>query len=91
MAATFFCLSSFSTYFHKIFLENECSHPVVVLKDIRGWQMQCIVEFMYKGETNVPDTQIQELIKAAESLKIRGLTNGDQRIMPNTNTFPSSR
>ena len=40
--------------------------------------MQCILDFMYKGETSVPEPQLTSLIKAAESLKVRGLTSSDQ-------------
>ncbi len=73
-------LSACSPYFQKIFLENPCKHPVIVLKDIRGWEVQCIVDFMYKGETSVPEAQLTGLIKAAESLKVRGLTSSDQQL-----------
>ena len=71
-----------SPYFQKIFTDNPCKHPIIVLKDIRGWEVQCIVDFMYKGETSVPESQLTGLIKAAESLKVRGLTSTDQHLPP---------
>lgn len=74
--------SIFSPYFQKIFTDNPCKHPIIVLKDIRGWEVQCIVDFMYKGETSVPESQLTGLIKAAESLKVRGLTSTDQHLPP---------
>jgi hypothetical protein len=61
-------------------MDNTCKHPIIVLKDIRGWEVQCIVDFMYKGETSVPESQLTGLIKAAESLKVRGLTSTDQHL-----------
>jgi len=73
-------LSACSPYFRKIFVDNPCKHPVIVLKDICGWEAQCIVDFMYKGETSVPESQLTQLIKAAEGLKVRGLTSNDQQI-----------
>ena len=72
----------FSPYFQKIFTDNPCKHPIIVLKDVRGWEVQCIVDFMYKGETSVPESQLTSLIKAAESLKVRGLTSSDQSLPP---------
>jgi len=72
-------LSACSPYFRKIFVDNPCKHPVIVLKDIRGWEAQCIVDFMYKGETSVPESQLTQLIRAAEGLKVRGLTSGEQQ------------
>ena len=71
-------LSACSPYFQKIFVENPGKHPIVVLKDVRCWEMQCILDFMYKGETSVLEPQLTTLIKAAESLKVRGLTSSDQ-------------
>lgn len=75
-------LSACSPYFRKIFVENPCKHPVIVLKDIRSWEMQCIVDFMYRGETSVPEGQLTGLVRAAESLKVRGLTSADQQLPP---------
>ena len=52
-------LSACSPYFQKIFTDNPCKHPIIVLKDVRGWEVQCIVDFMYKGETSVPEAQVK--------------------------------
>lgn len=60
----------FSPYFQRIFSENPCKHPIIVLKDLRGWEVQAIVDFMYKGEISVVHDQLQNLIKAAESLQV---------------------
>jgi hypothetical protein len=71
-------LSACSPYFQKIFIDNPGKHPIIVLKDVLCWEMHCILDFMYKGETSVPESQLTSLIKAAESLKVRGLTSSDQ-------------
>lgn len=70
-------LSACSPFFQRIFSENPCKHPVIVLKDFSGWEVQAIVDFMYKGEISVVQEQLQSLIKAAESLQVRGLANQD--------------
>ncbi|XP_076264421.1 protein jim lovell-like isoform X1 [Rhynchophorus ferrugineus] len=70
-------LGACSPFFQRIFSENPCKHPVIVLKDFTSWEVQTIVDFMYKGEINVLQHQLQNLIKAAESLQIRGLVNQD--------------
>ncbi|CAH0564029.1 unnamed protein product [Brassicogethes aeneus] len=70
-------LSACSPFFQRIFSENPCKHPVIVLKDFNGWEVQAIVDFMYKGEISVIQEQLQSLIKAAESLQVRGLANQD--------------
>jgi hypothetical protein len=63
----------FSPYFQRIFSENPCKHPVIVLKDLRGWEVQAIVDFMYKGEISVVQEQLSSLIKAAESLQVSSI------------------
>lgn len=68
-------LSACSPFFQRIFSENPCKHPVIVLKDFLGWEVQAIVDFMYKGEISVGQEQLQNLIKAAESLQVRGLAH----------------
>jgi hypothetical protein len=81
-------LSACSPYFQKIFIENPGKHPIIVLKDVFFWEMQSILDFMYKGETSVPEAQLTSLIKTAESLKIRGLTSSDQ--LPHGTSLSSS-
>ena len=64
-------LSACSPYFQKIFIDNPGKHPIIVLKDVLVWEMHSILDFMYKGETSVPEPSLTSLIKAAESLKVR--------------------
>lgn len=71
-------LSACSPFFQRIFSENPCKHPVIVLKDFHGWEVQAIVDFMYKGEISVGQEQLPSLIKAAESLQVRGLAHQEQ-------------
>ncbi|XP_059482310.1 protein jim lovell-like isoform X2 [Neocloeon triangulifer] len=68
-------LSACSPYFQRILLETPCKHPVIVLKDLKEWEVQAIVDFMYKGEISVSQAQLSSLIRAAESLQIRGLAH----------------
>ena len=46
---------------------------------------------MYKGETSVPEAQLTSLIKAAEGLKVRGLTSSDQSLPVSAHSRHSSR
>ncbi|XP_014256794.1 protein jim lovell isoform X2 [Cimex lectularius] len=71
-------LSACSPYFERIFSETPCKHPVIVLKDLRGWEVQAIIDFMYKGEISVGQEQLSSLIKAAESLQVRGLAHTER-------------
>ncbi|XP_059484575.1 sex determination protein fruitless-like isoform X2 [Neocloeon triangulifer] len=72
-------LAACSTYFQMLFLEVACSHPVVVLKDIRYTDMKAILEYMYRGEVNVAQDQLASLLKVAEALKVKGLVEDNSQ------------
>ena len=51
-------------------------HPVIIMKDVDFDILKCLVEYMYKGEANVPQQMLPSFIQTAESLQIRGLCDG---------------
>ncbi|XP_032598893.1 protein bric-a-brac 2 isoform X2 [Drosophila grimshawi] len=66
-------LSACSPYFQALFYDNPCQHPIIIMRDVNFCDLKALVEFMYKGEINVCQDQINPLLKVAETLKIRGL------------------
>lgn len=66
-------LSACSTYFEKLLTENPNPHPIIFLKDMRFWEITALVEFMYRGEVSIHQEKLQSLLRAAESLQIKGL------------------
>ena len=46
------------------------------MKDVDFDILKCLVEYMYKGEANVPQQMLPSFIQTAESLQIRGLCDG---------------
>ncbi len=52
-------------------------HPIVVFKDIQLAELRAILEFIYRGEVSVAQEQVGVLLKAAESLKVKGLYSED--------------
>ncbi|XP_043227961.1 broad-complex core protein isoforms 1/2/3/4/5-like isoform X3 [Amphibalanus amphitrite] len=70
-------LSACSPYFRDLLKENPCQHPVFFLKDTSYPDLAAVVEFVYKGEVNVAQSQLGSFLKTAEMLQVRGLT-GDE-------------
>ncbi|XP_059059926.1 protein bric-a-brac 1-like isoform X2 [Achroia grisella] len=68
-------LSACSPYFQSLFMDNPCRHPIIIMRDIKYCDLKAVVDFMYRGEINVSQDQITALLKVAETLKIRGLTD----------------
>lgn len=67
-------LAACSSYFQELFtdLPYPCTHPVVVLKDVKYSEIKAILEYMYRGEVNVAQDQLAALLKVAEQLKVKG-------------------
>ncbi|KAB7496583.1 Protein bric-a-brac 1, partial [Armadillidium nasatum] len=71
-------LSACSPYFQTLFQTNPCKHPIVFLKDVKGQDMEALIEFIYKGEVSVSQTELGSLISTAENLKIKGLAEPER-------------
>ncbi|XP_018017648.1 longitudinals lacking protein, isoforms H/M/V isoform X1 [Hyalella azteca] len=76
-------LSMCSKYFEDIFAQTQGQHPVIILKDIKRHELECLLNYMYIGEVNVPQEKLSGLIKAAECLQIKGLAVPDEAPPPN--------
>lgn len=75
-------LAANSVYFKSLFSRlassvNKSQYPVIILKDVSFADMKAIIEFIYRGEVTIPQSQLQSVLKAAEGLKIRGLNGAD--------------
>ena len=69
-------LSACSSFFRKILQCNPHQHPLVYLRGVRHTDLQNILDFMYHGEVNVAQEELNVFLAVAEDLKIKGLTNG---------------
>jgi len=70
-------LSACSPYFRELLKGNPCQHPIIILRDIKYDDLFSLLQFMYNGEVNVAQDQLNSFLKSAESLKIRGLTDNE--------------
>ncbi|KAK0075893.1 hypothetical protein PV325_013639 [Microctonus aethiopoides] len=70
-------LSASSPFFKKVFQTNPCQHPVIILQDVHFSELEALLIFIYKGEVNIEQENLPALLKAAETLQIRGLSGGD--------------
>lgn len=64
-------LSACSDYLERLLLEIPCTHPVIFLRDMKMWELQALVEFMYRGEVYVEQQQLATLMQAAEVLQVQ--------------------
>ncbi|XP_068990534.1 protein tramtrack, beta isoform isoform X5 [Neodiprion pinetum] len=67
-------LSACSPYFEGLLSEHYDKHPVFILKDVKFKELKAMMDYMYRGEVNISQDQLAALLKAAESLQIKGLS-----------------
>ncbi len=67
-------LSACSTFFRALLQCNPHQHPLIYLRGVRFADLQNIVDFMYHGEVNVAQDELNSFLEVAEDLKIKGLS-----------------
>ena len=67
-------LSACSSFFRNILRRLPHHHPLVYLRGIKLADLQSVVTFMYHGEVNVAQEDLNAFLILAEDLKIKGLT-----------------
>lgn len=66
-------LSACSNFFRDLLKENPSEHPIIFLRDVRFWELESIMDFIYNGQVNVMQDQLPGFIRTAEALQIKGL------------------
>ena len=67
-------LSSCSSFFRRILLNNPHQHPLLYLKGVKFAQLKSIIQFIYLGQAEVNQDDIQNFMESAKDLEIKGLT-----------------
>ena len=67
-------LSACSPFFKAVFKQNPHNHPLLYLKGISFDDLVAILQFIYHGEVNVSQDDLNPFLAVAEDLKIKGLT-----------------
>ncbi|CAB0001394.1 unnamed protein product, partial [Nesidiocoris tenuis] len=58
----------------ELLLNHDDKHPILIFNDISYVELKAMLEYMYRGEVNVSQDQLNTFLKAAEALRIKGLT-----------------
>ncbi|XP_044270641.1 longitudinals lacking protein, isoforms H/M/V isoform X14 [Tribolium madens] len=68
-------LSACSPFFESLLSRHYDKHPILILKDVKFQELKAMMDYMYRGEVNISQDQLGALLKAAESLQIKGLSD----------------
>ena len=67
-------LSACSPFFRTVLRKNPHSHPLLYLKGIKHSDLLSVLNFMYHGEVNIAQADLNSFLSAAEELQVKGLT-----------------
>ena len=67
-------LSACSPFFRNILRRNPHQHPLLYLKGVKYTDIQSVLNFMYHGEVNVAQEELNSFLAVAEDLRVKGLT-----------------
>jgi len=67
-------LSACSPFFRNVLRRNPHQHPLLYLKGVKYTDLQAVLNFMYHGEVNVAQEELNSFLAVAEDLRVKGLT-----------------
>jgi len=81
-------LSACSPFFRSILRQNPHQHPLLYLKGVEFTDMQAVLNFMYHGEVNVAQEELNSFLAVAEDLQVKGLTQNNSSSSPEPKPDP---
>ena len=82
-------LTASSPFFRTVLKRNKHSHPLIYMRGLKAKDLTAIVDFIYYGEANVYQEDLDGFLSLAEELQLKGLTstqneNLDKKEEPST-------
>ena len=71
-------LAASSPFFQNLLKKNKHAHPLVYMRGMKSGDLLAIVDFMYDGEANVYQENLDVFLAIAEELKLKGLIGDDK-------------
>jgi len=88
-------LSACSPFFRSVLRRNPHQHPLLYLKGVKYKELLSVLNFMYMGEVNVAQEELNSFLSVAEDLRVKGLTQNNsspaQESSPKTSSKPDNQ
>lgn len=68
-------LANASSFFEKILIENPHQNPLLILSGISHQSLMTIIKFIYLGDAQIPQADLDHFLTTAKYLKIKGLND----------------
>jgi len=77
-------LSACSPFFRNVLRRNPHQHPLLYLKGVKYSELTSVLNFMYMGEVNVAQEELNSFLSVAEDLRVKGLTQNNSEASTKT-------
>ena len=75
-------LISSSPFFLNMLKKNKHSHPLVYMRGLKYENLLSLVDFLYLGEANVHQDNLDSFLAIAEELRLKGLDKREEEVEP---------
>ena len=83
-------LGACSPFFRTILKNNPHPQPLIYLKGVKYNELDAVLKFMYEGEVNVAQDDLNTFLAVAEDLHVKGLTQASQKEQPISPSKPAN-
>jgi hypothetical protein len=67
-------LTACSPFFSKVLKKNKHSHPMIYMRGLKAKELKAIVDFIYLGEANIYQEDLDAFLSISEELQLKGLS-----------------
>ena len=73
-------LSACSPFFKKLLKTHPHPHPLIYMKGLKSNSLVAIIDFLYLGEANVSQEELDSFLTLAEELQLKGLVGNSEEV-----------
>ena len=73
-------LATSSPFFDNLLRRNKHTHPLIYMRGVKSQNLEAIIDFLYFGETNVDQENLDSFLAFAEELQLKGLMETDAAV-----------
>ena len=70
-------LSASSSFFNKLLNKNKHPHPLLYMRGLTDSQLNNVLDFIYHGEVNIYEDNLEEFLNLADQLQLKGLKKAE--------------
>ena len=71
-------LAASSTKFWELLKQSHHPHPLLYMRGIKDDHLTAVIDFMYHGEVNINQEDLNDFLLVAEDLKLKGLSGTNE-------------